>query len=134
MINDIGIVELDEEDKKKKGTKRDKEVGFVTYGKLASGLKKTTYDCITNNDEVYAYDHRGEKMLQELYNFYSENPRYLPPEYRADNIINQYDPVYCEEKKNDGLKRMLQNRLVLDYISGMMDEYVKTAYSRVKNI
>ena len=134
LINDIGIVELDEEDKKKKGTKRDKEVGFVTYGKLASGLKKTTYDCITNNDEVYAYEHRGEKMLQELYNFYSENPRYLPPEYRADNIINQYDRVYCEEKKYDGLKRMLQNRLVLDYISGMMDEYVKTAYSRVKNI
>ena len=47
LINDIGIVDLSEEEKKKKGTKRKQEIGFVTYAQLASGLKKTTYECIT---------------------------------------------------------------------------------------
>ena len=41
LINDIGIVELSNEEKKKKGTERKHEIGFVTYGQLASGLKKT---------------------------------------------------------------------------------------------
>lgn len=40
LINDIGIVELSNEEKKKKGTERKHEIGFVTYGQLASGLKK----------------------------------------------------------------------------------------------
>lgn len=31
------------------------------------------------------------------------------------------------------MKNVLQERLVLDYISGMMDEYVKTTYRRLKN-
>ncbi len=134
LINDIGIVELNEAEKEKKGTKKDKEIGFVTYSTLASGLKKTTYDCITNNDEVYAYEHRGERMLKELYDFYAQKPGYLPPEYRAENIINQFGSVYKEERGDKGLRETLQNRLIFDYISGMMDEYVKTTYSRLKNI
>lgn len=134
LINDIGIVELTEKDKKKKGTEKEKEIGFVTYGELASGLKKTIYDCITNNNEVYAYEHQGEKMLRELYTFYSGNTKYLPPEYRADNMIAQYEGLYSEEKNDDGLKKTLQSRLIFDYISGMMDDYVKTAYGRLKSL
>ena len=134
MINDIGIVELSNEEKKKKGTERKHEIGFVTYGQLASGLKKTTYECITNNDEVYAYEQKGEYMLKELYNFYSAHPDYLPPEYRADNIMQQYETVYSEEKSDTGLKEALQKRLVFDYIAGMMDEYVRTAYNRIRKI
>lgn len=134
LINDIGIVELNEEDRKKKGTSRVKEIGFVTYKKLASGLKKTIYDCVTNNDEVYAYEEQGKQMLESLYDFYDKHPKYLPPEYRADNIIRQYASVYCEENNDEGLKKMLQRRLILDYISGMMDEYVKTMYNRLINI
>lgn len=134
LINDIGIVDLSEEEKKKKGTKRKQEIGFVTYAQLASGLKKTTYECITNNDEVYAYEQQGEHMLKELYNFYSNHPDYLPPEYRADNILQQYEAVYSEERNDNGMKDVLQKRLVFDYIAGMMDEYVRTAYNRIKNI
>ncbi len=44
-------------------------------------------------------------MLKELYNFYSAHPDYLPPEYRADNIMQQYETVYSEEKSDTGLKR-----------------------------
>ena len=133
LINDIGIISLSDDEKEKKGTSRDKEIGFVNYGKLASGLKKTTYECITNTDEVYAYEQQGEKMLETLYNFYLQKPNYLPPEYRADNIIKQYNEQYIAESKDDGPKEVLQKRLVLDYISGMMDEYVKTTYNRLND-
>ena len=131
LINDIGIVDLNEEEMKKKGTSRKKEIGFVTYSKLASGLKKTTYECITNNDEVYAYEQDGNEMLKELFKFYQNNPRYLPPEYRAENIINQYEEQYREEGADSGVKQAFQERLIIDYISGMMDEYVKTSYNRL---
>ena len=133
LINDIGIISLSDDEREKKGTSRDKEIGFVNYGKLASGLKKTTYECITNTDEVYAYEQQGEKMLETLYNFYLQKPNYLPPEYRADNIIKQYNEQYIAESKDDGPKEVLQKRLVLDYISGMMDEYVKTTYNRLND-
>ena len=131
LINDIGIVDLNEEEMKKKSTSRKKEIGFVTYSKLASGLKKTTYECITNNDEVYAYEQDGNEMLKELFKFYKDNPRYLPPEYRAENIINQYEEQYREEGADSGVKQAFQERLIIDYISGMMDEYVKTSYNRL---
>lgn len=134
LINDIGIVTLTEEEKARKGTAEEKEIGFVTYGKLASGLKKTTYECITNNDEVYAYENAGKTMLKELYDFYNRDPAYLPPEYRADNIIQQYASEYKAESKDDGLQKKLQKRLIMDYISGMMDAYVKTSHNRlIKN-
>lgn len=134
LINDIGIVALTEEDKRKKGTGQDKEIGFATYGQLASGLKKTTYDCITNNNEVYAYEYRGERMLSKLYYFYRKQPKYLPPEYRADNVIHQYEAVYSKEKSDAREKETLQNRLIFDYISGMMDDYVKTVYGRLESL
>lgn len=133
LINDIGIITLSKEEKEKKGTSREREIGFVNYAKLASGLKKTTYECITNTDEVYAYEQQGEKMLKSLYDFYLDKPNYLPPEYRADNIIDQYNDQYTSEKEDEGLKKILQKRLVLDYISGMMDEYVKTTYNRLND-
>lgn len=134
LINDIGIIEVSSKEKKKKGTEKSKEIGFVTYGELASGLKKTTYKCITNNDKVYAYESNGKKMLTQLFEFYHDNPEYLPPEYRADNIIKQYKKNYQDEADDIGMKENLQKRLVIDYISGMMDEFVKTSYNRLNSI
>lgn len=134
LISDIGIVDLEESEKRKKGTKLDKEIGFLTYGELASGLKETTYKCITDNDKVYEYENNGNAMMKWLFKFYLKNKKYLPPEYRADNILKQYSYTYIEEQKDEGLKENLQKRLVIDYISGMMDEYVKTSYNRLHNI
>lgn len=131
LINDIGIVDLTDSEKIKKGTDRKKEIGFVNFRELAQGLKKTTYDCITNNDKVYAYENNGKKMLKWLFEFYLKNTNYLPPEYRADNIINQYKKSYAKENEDKKLKKKLQKRLIIDYISGMMDEYVKTSYIRL---
>lgn len=134
LIHDIGIVELTEEEKRKRGTNRSEEIGFVTYKDLASGLKETTYKCITDNDKVYEYENNGNAMMEWLFMFYCKHTKYLPPEYRADNILKQYQGMYEEERSDEGVKDKLQKRLVIDYIAGMMDEYVKTSYNRLHNI
>ena len=63
--------------------------------------------------------------------FYNDRPSYLPPEYRAENIVRQYAKAYKEESRDGGLLKKLQKRLVMDYIAGMMDAYVKTSYARL---
>lgn len=125
LINDIGIVNLTKKEKKIRGTQKDEEIGFVRYKELASGLKKTIFDCVTNKDEVYAYEAKGKEMLEALFYFFVENTQYLPPEYRVSNIVRQYKPRYDTINEVD-----LQKRLIIDYISGMMDEYVKTVYEK----
>lgn len=129
LIGDIGIVKLTDKQKKKKGTTEEREIGFVNYGELASGLKSTIYKCITNSDKVYAYENEGNFMVQSLFRFYSQNPEYLPPEYRAKSMKEQYADIYEKVQEKD-----LQNRLAIDYISGMMDEYVKTTYQKLEPI
>lgn len=126
LINDIGIVHLNVEQRKKRGTSHIQEIGFVNYSELASGLKTTIYKCVTNNDQVYAYENEGKYMMQVLFDFYLEKPDYLPSEYRAENILRQYREYYRKEEEKD-----LQKRLVIDYISGMMDQYLKTTYSKL---
>lgn len=136
LISDIGIVELSQEQRIERGTIHEKELGFVNYGKLASGLKKTIYKCSTHNDAVYAYEAKGEHMIKRLFDFYTNNSMYLPPEYRAENILKQYPDNYPNIKVdiNNNLYCNLQKRLVADYISGMMDQYVKTAYKKLHKI
>lgn len=134
LIHDIGIVKLEEGEKRKKGTNLSEEIGFITYKNLASGLKETTYKCITDNDKVYEYENDGKEMMKWLFNFYNKNNKYLPPEYRVENILKQYGNIYIEEHNDEGLKQNLQKRLVIDYIAGMMDEYVKTSYNRLQKI
>ena len=124
LLNDIGVVQLSSTEKVKRGTERDFELGFVDYGKIASGLKNVVYGCVTNRDTVYEYENNGKNMMNALYNFYLNKPEYLPPEYRAKKQILQYNLEDVKEKT-------LQKRLILDYISGMMDPYVMTAYKRL---
>lgn len=132
LINDIGIVELEEAEQKKRGTKRKRELGFVNYGELASGLKNTIYKCVTNNNDVFAYEKKGEHMLRCLFEFYNANTDYLPSEYRVDNIVHQYAKYYSNISGED--KDNLQRRLIIDYISGMMDEYVKSTFQKLQSV
>lgn len=127
LINDIHLVDLDSEFIEKTGTMNKKELGFKNYAQLAKGLKKTTYECINHNDEVYLYEEKGEKIIQFLFDFYSNHNKYLPPEYRADLRMKQYDLHNCLEKD-------LQKRLIIDYISGMMDIYTETTYNKLVDL
>lgn len=129
LISDIGIIELTPTQKKERGTEQEREIGFVTFGELASGLKSTIYNCVTHQNDVYAYETEGNYMMKTLFNFYVKEPSYLPPEYRAENIIKQYASRY--EGVDCGI---LQKRLAVDYISGMMDEYVKSSYHKLEHV
>lgn len=129
LINDIGIVDLSEEEKEKRGTKAKQEIGFVNYKELASGLKSVIYDCAIRRDGVKFYEDNGNAMLSWLYDFYLNNSDYLPPEYRYNTIVEQF------YKNKDNIPNAVnQERLIVDYLAGMMDEYVKTTYNHLKSL
>ncbi|WFR55372.1 dNTP triphosphohydrolase [Anaerocolumna sp. AGMB13025] len=123
LINDITLVSSRNINKTK--TMYNKELGFSMYGELARELKDITFQCINHNDEVFLYEHNGNKILRTLYKLYSTAPEYLPPEYRAKGVIQQY--------KLKGDPKELQKRLIIDYISGMMDSYAISTYNKFKN-
>ncbi|MFY9088506.1 deoxyguanosinetriphosphate triphosphohydrolase family protein [Arcobacter aquimarinus] len=100
---DIGIIEKD-------GVK---QLGFKTKEKLSEGLKKLLFNAILRKKDVQHYEKKGEKIIRGLYEVYTDtkynkNNILLPAEYR---------------KRNDK-----QERLVIDYISGMMDSFAEQEY------
>lgn len=64
---------------------------------------------------------KGDIILERLVEFYRDNTLFLPPEYRVENFIHEIN----EDKK------MLQERLICDYISGMMDSYAISQYEKI---
>lgn len=125
LINDVTLKEVSVEKKLKTKTMYDKELGFDKYEELANELKRITFQCINHNDEVYLYEHNGNTIIRTLFKLFSTTQEYLPPEYRADEIINQYD-LKCDPK-------LLKKRLIVDYISGMMDSYAISTYNKFKD-
>lgn len=122
LIHDIDLIKVTEKQKIKTGTTQEKELGFSKYGELADGLKKITFKCINHNDEVYSYEQKGNEIIEYLFHLFLDSPNYLPPEYRAEEVINQY--------KLEDDKTILQKRLVADYVSGMMDSYAISTYTK----
>lgn len=123
-LNDIGLVLVTPEMKGKTGTKQSEELGFLSHGELVHGLKDIVFKCINHNDEVYHYEQEGRKVLQFLAAFYENDCKYLPPEYRAEELMRQYSDL------NNVDKDKLQKRLICDYIAGMMDSYAISTYEK----
>ena len=123
LISDLGLIDVSEQFKIKTGTTNNQEIGFNRYQELADGLKEITFKCINHNNDVYYYEQRGKYVLHYLNDFYSNNISFLPPEYRAKEMIQQYN-LECDEK-------MYQSRLICDYISGMMDSYAINTYESI---
>ena len=123
-LNDIGLIPVTEKMANKTGTTQAKELGFLSYGELIHGLKDIVFKCINHNDEVYHYEQEGKKVIAYLKEIYCEDPIYLPPEYRAKELITQYDEL------KDADPERLQKRLVCDYIAGMMDSYAVAVYEK----
>jgi dGTPase len=108
LVNDIGVVEVDQKHKIKTGTASDRELGFVTLDKFADSLKDFTFKCINRSDIVQIYEKQGEKIIKGLFDAFTDdkfnkNNMLLPVEFR--NISEEKD------------------RMIADYISGMMDSY-----------
>lgn len=126
LINDLGICTVNNEFKSKTGTMNDKEIDFMTLKELAEGLKKITFECINHNDAVYTYEKKGDVVIESLVKMYRSDKKLLPPEYRADKRIQQYN-LSADEKT-------LQERLICDYVSGMMDSYAIKVYEKMFGI
>jgi len=123
-INDIGLVPVSREMAAKTGSKHKQEIGFTRYGELIHGLKYIVFKCINHNDEVYHYEQRGLQVIQFLTDLYTNEVMYLPPEYRAEELMKQYRELRTKDSDR------LQQRLVCDYIAGMMDSYAISAYEK----
>lgn len=123
LISDIGLIDVNEKYRKKTGTMNSEELGFKNYGELADGLKEIIFRCINHNNDVYYYEQRGLAVLEFLSNFYSKQIQFLPPEYRAENVIKKYN-LKKDEKD-------YQQRLICDYIAGMMDSYAINVYEQI---
>lgn len=123
-LNDIGLVPVTEQMHQKTGTFQNEELGFLSYGELVHGLKKIVFKCINHNDEVYHYEKEGEKVIDFLVDLYRNNTIYLPPEYRASELIEQYTDLADKDESH------LQERLICDFIAGMMDSYAISTYEK----
>lgn len=123
-INDMGLVPVSDEQKEKTRTKNGEELGFVHHGELFHSLKSIVFKCINHNDEVYHYEQRGMQVLKFLQELYMNDTLYLPPEYRAKELMAQYDTLQEKEESK------LQKRLICDYIAGMMDSFAISVYEK----
>lgn len=123
-LNDIDLISVTDEMVKRTGTMQKEELGFLNCGELIHGLKDIVFKCINHNDEVYHYEQQGEKVIDFLVATYSEEVMYLPPEYRAEELMRQYPDL----NGSDPIK--LQKRLICDYIAGMMDSYAISTYEK----
>lgn len=124
VINDIGLMPVTDEMMQKTGTQQKEELGFFSCAELVHGLKDIVFKCINHNDEVYHYEQEGKKVIEFLKDLYSDDIMYLPPEYRAKELMRQYSDL---AKKNE---EELQKRLICDYIAGMMDSYAISTYEK----
>lgn len=82
------------------------------------------FRCINRNDVVYHYEKEGETVIDFLVDFYLNDIMYLPPEYRANELLYQHPSLNTCDKEH------LQKRLVCDYIAGMMDSYAISQYEK----
>jgi dGTPase len=128
FMNDIDMIPISDSYKISKYTNQESELQFNKCGELASGLKKIVFKCINNNDRVYSYEQNGNIVLEKLTSLYLNTPMYLPPEYRAEELIKIY------EDYQDVDQEKLQKRLVCDYVAGMMDSYAISMYEKFNGV
>ena len=105
LCRDIAVVE----------GKHGPELGYRTKGLLARGLKSLLWRAILRKKDVQLYEKRGEKIIRGLFEVltdknYNKGGILLPPAIRS-------------------LKDS-RERLVVDYISGMMDSYAAKEYEK----
>ena len=105
LCKDIGVVD----------GKSGKEIGYMKNQALAKGLKELLFKTILRKKDVQLYEKRGEKIIRGLFEVlsdtsYNKGNRLLPPELRSLDAP--------------------QERVVSDYIAGMMDNYAASEYEK----
>jgi dGTPase len=115
LINDISLVDCKDNLKK---------IGYKNLQQLSQGLKNLVFKAVLRKKDVQLYEKQGERIIRGLFEVYTDSNfnkelLLLPPELRA--IANQ-----TEASK----KEIMQKRVVIDYISGMMDSFAIKEYQR----
>jgi dGTPase len=105
LCRDLGVVD-------KSG---DAQLGYRSKSLLASGLKKLLFKAVLRKKDVQLYEKRGEKVIRGLFEVltdasYNKGKILLPAEIRQVNA-----PL---------------ERVVIDYIGGMMDSFAAQEYER----
>jgi len=119
LIKDIGLVEVTDEFKKETGTSHSKEIGFVTLNDLAKGLKKKTFECINRSDIVQVYEKQGEKVIKGLFNAFNDD------KFNKGNLLLPVEYRKFEEAEES------RERVISDYIAGMMDSFAITTFTNL---
>jgi predicted deoxyguanosinetriphosphate triphosphohydrolase len=101
LCRDIGLV--------------DGVLGYKTHSLFAEGLKKLLFKAILRKKDVQLYEKKGEKIIKGLFEVYSDDS------FNKGNILLPPELRSIDEPKE---------RLVTDYISGMMDNYATQEYEK----
>lgn len=91
------------------------ELGYKTMALLSEGLKKLLFKAILRKKDVQLYEKRGEKIIRGLYEVLTDK------KYNKENIL-----LPAELRRSD----TQPERLVVDYIAGMMDSFAAQEYER----
>lgn len=105
LCRDIGLIHTADGD----------QLGYRSKGLLAEGLKKLLFKAVLRKKDVQLYEKRGEKVILGLFavftdKTYNRDRLLLPPELRKVEA-----PL---------------ERVVIDYIAGMMDSFAAQEYER----
>jgi dGTPase len=111
LINDIKVIE---------DNNGCRALGFEKLNNLSMGLKKLVFRAISRKKDVFLYEKQGERVIRGLFEVYMDNNfnknlSLFPPELKAIYYKNKSEP--------------LKQRLVIDYIAGMMDSFALREYS-----
>ncbi|UGQ44733.1 dGTP triphosphohydrolase [Massilia endophytica] len=91
------------------------ELGYRSMALLAKGLKTLLWKAILRKKDVQLYEKRGEKIIRGLFEVLTDT------RYNRDNILLPPE-LRCLKDSRE--------RLVIDYISGMMDSYAAQEYEK----
>lgn len=118
LIDDISLVPLTKEKRKLFGNFSQLQLGFKDYYYLALGLKEIVFKCLQRDQRVKEYRAKGDLVLEKLFYFYQSNPNLMSLEY-SEEFSNL--PSSMEEERN---------RVIIDYLSGMMDPFAFSEYEK----
>ena len=93
-------------------------LGFKKLGALSLGLKKLLFNAIKNDSEqILLYERIGDKILEGLYAIYTDDKL-----NKNNSLLSSTYRVFENEDQ--------RKRLIIDYMSGMMDQYAVETYEK----
>jgi len=111
LVRDIGVVD---------GNFDKVSLGFKNHRLLSEGLKKLVFQSLLRKRNIQHYEKMGDKVISGLFEVYSDNS------FNKNGLLL---PVEYRSSKNKESKR-----LIIDYISGMMDTFSIKEYKKYYGI